>query len=241
MVATVLLAGATSASPAPVADLGRVRDQVMALLEEIAARAQVSSATLRWADPGPALLADLAELEEKARLARALYGAHLGAPLVDQDRGRARGGSPDSVPSSLDEADLPPLIGAPDSGAQAWLAEHFERTWPWLRAALAQQPLKTHTREDIWAALVEGHAQLWPTINSVCLTEIKHFPSGLKSLNGWLAGGDMCEVLQTVASLERYARKIGCDAATIHGRRGWLRALDGYQDAGTSMTKDLSR
>ena len=122
---------------------------------------------------------------------------------------------------------------------QEWLRSEFERCWEWLEAALAQQPLRTHEKHHIWEALERGDCQIWPTANSCCLTEIKVFPTGLKSMNGWLAGGDGQEVIQTVRAIEQYAREIGCDAATIHGRRGWLRALDGYQDAGTSMMKDL--
>jgi hypothetical protein len=123
--------------------------------------------------------------------------------------------------------------------AEEWLESEFSRCWHWLEAALAQQPLKTHEREHIWEALRVGDCQLWPSPNAVCLTEIKVFPTGLKSLNGWLAGGEISEVLETVKVITEHARSIGCDATTIHGRRGWLRALDGYVDCGTSMMKDL--
>lgn len=122
---------------------------------------------------------------------------------------------------------------------EAWLEAEFARTWPWLDAALATSPLRTHEKEHIWDALQSGACQIWPTPNSVCLTEIKVFPTGLKVLQGWLAGGDLKEVLGTVKALEAYAREIGCDASAVQGRRGWLRVFDGYEDAGTTICKDL--
>lgn len=120
---------------------------------------------------------------------------------------------------------------------EEWLAAEFTRTWAWLDAALNTSPLKTHDREHVWEMLQSGEAQLWPTRNSVCLTEIKTYPTGVKVLFGWLAGGDLSEVKETTKALEDYARKIGCDAAAVQGRRGWLRAFDGYEDAGTTAVK----
>ncbi len=120
---------------------------------------------------------------------------------------------------------------------EEWLAAEFDRTWPWLDAALNTSPLRTHDREHVWQMLQSGEAQIWPTRNSVCLTEVKTYPTGVKVLFGWLAGGDLSEVKATTEVLERYARESGCDAAAVQGRRGWLRAFTGYEDAGTTAVK----
>lgn len=120
-----------------------------------------------------------------------------------------------------------------------WLSFHFERCWPWLDAALNTSPLRTHDREHVWALLESGEAQIWPTRNSVCLTEIKTYPTGIKVLFGWLAGGDLNEVKATTKALEDHARAMGCDAAAVQGRRGWLRAFTGYEDAGMTAVKRL--
>ena len=120
---------------------------------------------------------------------------------------------------------------------EEWLEAEFRRCWPWLDAALQTSPLRTHEREHIWEALQSGAAQIWPTPNSVCLTEIKTFPTGLRVLFGWLAGGDLTEVKATTKAIEAYARKIGCDGAAVQGRRGWIRAFDGYEDAGMTAIK----
>jgi hypothetical protein len=123
--------------------------------------------------------------------------------------------------------------------ADDWLAAEFDRCWPWLDAALAQHPVRTHEREHVWAALQSGDAQLWPTPNSACLTEIVRHPTGVKFLHGWLSGGDLAEIKQTVATIENVAREWGCSHASITGRRGWLRAFEGYADAGALMVKEL--
>lgn len=123
--------------------------------------------------------------------------------------------------------------------AEEWLSTEYERCWPWLEAALATSPLRTHDKEHVWQALASGEAQLWPTPNSVCLTEIKVYPTGLKVLLGWLAGGDLDEVKATTRMLEGYAKSVGCDAAAVQGRRGWLRAFEGYRDAGSTIVKGL--
>ncbi len=122
---------------------------------------------------------------------------------------------------------------------EEWLASEFQRCRPWLQAALDTSPLKSHTIDHVWEALQSGAAQLWPSANAVCLTEIRIHPTGLKAFNGWLAGGDMEEVRNTSRMLEAYAISQECDVIQIHGRRGWLRAFKGYSDAGTTMIKDL--
>lgn len=122
---------------------------------------------------------------------------------------------------------------------EQWLQLHFERCWPWLAAALERQPIKTHEKEHVWQALETGKAQIWPTKNSVCLTEIVKHPTGLTVMHGWLAGGDMDEIKKTVKAIEAHAAKIGCGACSISGRKGWLRAFEGYQDAGTMMVKEI--
>lgn len=123
---------------------------------------------------------------------------------------------------------------------EEWLRFEFERVWPWLQAALDVHPIKTHEKIHIWEALEGGTAQLWPTPNSCCLTEFKVFPTGVRAINGWLAGGELSEVLQTVKAIEAYARERGFHALSVSGRRGWLKVFDGFQDAGTTLVKELT-
>jgi hypothetical protein len=114
---------------------------------------------------------------------------------------------------------------------------HFEAAWPWLEAALNSFPLRTHEKAHVWAAIVKGDAQLWTCETAALVTEITVYPTGLRCLNAWLAGGDIEGVVRLNNAADDYARSIGCSARSIHGRRGWLRALGDYQEAATVMVK----
>lgn len=118
-----------------------------------------------------------------------------------------------------------------------WIKTEFHRCRHWIQAALDDWPVKTHDIEHVLDALLKGQAQIWPTANSVCVVEILTHPTGIKTLHGWLAGGDLGEIKKTVQALEEYGKSIGCQAATIMGRRGWLKAFTGYSDAGTTLFK----
>ncbi len=121
----------------------------------------------------------------------------------------------------------------------AWARSEFERVWPWLEKSLAIMPLVTHRKEDVWAEIESERSSLWPTANSACVFETATYPSGVKVFFGWLAGGDLREIKITASAAEAYARESGCDAFAVQGRRGWGRALDGFQNAGTNIVKDL--
>ncbi|WP_264051675.1 hypothetical protein [Methylobacterium flocculans] len=127
----------------------------------------------------------------------------------------------------------------PSEDAPEWAAFHFNRCWPWLEASLAIQPVQTHAREHVWEEIASGRSQIWPTPNSCCLVEINTYPSGLKAMFGWLAGGDLDELKVTCLALEKHARECGCDVFAVQGRRGWVRALEGFEDAGTTIVKVL--
>lgn len=98
---------------------------------------------------------------------------------------------------------------------------------------------QTHTKDQIAEMCREGRAQLWPMPNAAMLTSIEVYPTGLKELRGWLAGGDLSEIKEWVPVVQAWAQEHGCKRVLITGRRGWLRAFDGYYDAGTILAKDI--
>ena len=118
------------------------------------------------------------------------------------------------------------------------LIAEFERCRPWLEAALAHS-VGGYDIAHVRAAIETGTAQFWPTTNSAAVTTIDTFPSGLKVLQFWLAGGALAELVLTEANVLAWAREIGCDRAVIVGRSGWQRRLEGYRDAGRILVKDL--
>lgn len=120
-----------------------------------------------------------------------------------------------------------------------WLESHFERCWPWLEAALDAYPVRTHNKEHLLEELKAGSAQLWPTENSCCVTELKTYKTGIQAIGFWLAGGSMNECLATYRKVEKHARENGVHVLTIVGREGWLRTLPGFKKAATIMLKEL--
>ena len=123
--------------------------------------------------------------------------------------------------------------------AQQWVAAHFGRCRPWIDAALAAYPLRTHTIEHVREALESGNCMLWPTANSAAVVEIVEHPTGLRTLHHWLAGGDLDELRETAGRVEAFAREHGFAAVTISGRPGWARALPGYRRVAALTMKDL--
>lgn len=113
----------------------------------------------------------------------------------------------------------------------------FERAWPWLKAAIVHD---THRKRHVWEAIERGDVQLWFNDTAAIVTEIRVFPTGLKIINGWLAGGNLDGVKTLVAQAERWGKAQGCAKAGIScGRPGWSRELDGYALAGVQLTKEL--
>jgi hypothetical protein len=122
-----------------------------------------------------------------------------------------------------------------------WTELHFDRVSPWLQAALDREPVQTHTLEHVRAELDSGKCQIWPTANSVTITEIIEYPTGAKVMHHWLAGGDLDEIVRTNANLEAFAREQGCIGIEVKARRGWLQVMrdNGFRPAGTHFWKDL--
>lgn len=119
------------------------------------------------------------------------------------------------------------------------LFREFTRCWPWLEAALKTFPVETHRKEHVWVALEKGECQLWWNDTAAAVSEITIYPTGLRALNVWLAGGDMAGIREIDGRLDEFAREKNCTIRTVHGRKGWLRALDGYRETGAMMMKDV--
>jgi hypothetical protein len=126
-----------------------------------------------------------------------------------------------------------------EADARVWLETQFERVWPFLKPAVDRTE-GAQNQYTVRAAIMEKKAQLWPLQNSAIVTEIITHPTGLVSMVFWLAGGDLDELLGAVPGIEAWAKKMGCKRIEINGRRGWLRALDGFAATSTILAKDLS-
>ena len=116
--------------------------------------------------------------------------------------------------------------------------DDFERAWPYLAKSVDFLG-PTHGKQHIWDRIRTGQAVLWPNENCAILTEPILHPTGLRSLNVWLQGGDLAELKTMHPAIEQWAREHHCDQMIAWGRDGWVRALDGWQNCGTRRRKVL--
>src|SRR6185369_6707498 len=104
---------------------------------------------------------------------------------------------------------------------------HNGKAWP------------THYKEHVWEAISKNRAFLWPGETCVLVTEILTAPTGLKSHNTWLAGGNLDEIVRLTPSVEAWGRAQGCHRQLGTGRRGWLKVLSGYKECAVRRSKDM--
>lgn len=133
---------------------------------------------------------------------------------------------------------------SPEFAALLW--QEWERCLPVLSPAIRRSE-GAFDAAHVWSELVQGNAQLWPlwkgretqVKRSAMVTRIEIYPSGRKAVLGWLAGGEMDECRTMQGWVEDWARAMGCERFEIIGRRGWLRALEGFRESQVVLTKDL--
>lgn len=113
----------------------------------------------------------------------------------------------------------------------------FERLKHHIEGALRHN-LATQSMEDVEKRLKDGTFQMWAAEDAIVITEICRMPSR-SFLNISLGGGQLQQVKQLVEKVENYAKEQSFDGVLIIGRRGWLRALDGYKHAATVCVKEF--
>jgi len=120
------------------------------------------------------------------------------------------------------------------------LQPDWARCAPWLDAALAHSG-RTHSLDDVRAAVERGEARLWTGAKSALVAVIEDDPADRRLLI-WLAGGDREELeTETLPLAETWGRDRGCRRAMIIGRAGWERTLKskGYAPLARIVAKDL--
>ena len=117
------------------------------------------------------------------------------------------------------------------------LAE-WERCSPYIQAAL-EHANGTHSLADVLRLVAQGEAQFWALPDAAIVTEIVKYPQKT-TLRFWLAGGNLETLSDAEPKVIEWSKKWGCEAVEIIGRRGWHRALDGYQAKSTIMVKDIT-
>jgi hypothetical protein len=100
----------------------------------------------------------------------------------------------------------------------------------------------SHTFEDIKRDVEAGLLQFWPGFSSVMITEVVQVPR-YRSLNIFLAGGQLQELHSMLRELEKFAVQIGADRLTLNGRQGWARSglisKEGWEQTAVVMQKKI--
>lgn len=78
----------------------------------------------------------------------------------------------------------------------------------------------SHTFDDVAEAVAAGRMQFWPAPASAVITEILESPRQ-RSLNFFLAGGNLAELETMTPTILEWGRREGCTKAILFGRRGW--------------------
>lgn len=89
-----------------------------------------------------------------------------------------------------------------------------------------------------WDDVLATPVIIYEAANSVLVVRDVRLP-GRRARSIWVAAGDLGEVLGLVKRLEDDSRRAGISAIVFMGRRGWIRAAQGYTELQTVGMKEL--
>jgi len=116
---------------------------------------------------------------------------------------------------------------------------------PWISAACKRNRGK-YDAQDILAGLLSGTDQLWiwrsPTAYAVGITRLSNYPRCKVCAVRIVTGTNSAEWrLQTLATIEQWARTNGCASMELVARKGWARHLKDYDMTHVMLEKHLSK
>ena len=118
---------------------------------------------------------------------------------------------------------------------------------PLLRQAIARTGLSAFS--DIERDVLLGRALLWLAVENeqgravlvaAASTSLQQTDAGKVCVITACAGRHMSRWLPLIERIEDYARNEGCRCVRIYGRKGWLRALQGYAQRNVVLDKELN-
>lgn len=116
------------------------------------------------------------------------------------------------------------------------MGSEWDRCAHWIQAAIDADPAGLPI-EQVRAEIEAGRADFWPGAHSAAVCGLMQ-PLGIREYHIWLAGGDLGELRIMEEHATAHAIALGCERMVIHGRKGWLRALPGYE-TGRTIRKEL--
>lgn len=85
----------------------------------------------------------------------------------------------------------------------------------------------SHNFEHVVDEVMKGRLHFYPLENSFIIMEVHVYPN-YSVYHGFLAGGDLEEILNAHPMIMANAKQLGCVALSISGRRGWEKAMKAY-------------
>jgi len=111
---------------------------------------------------------------------------------------------------------------------------------PFLEKALDD----TYNIDDVYTNLQKDLFQLWISwqggVECAVVTEMAQYPQK-KILRYFLAGGkNLGQWLTEIQErIEKFAKRNGCDAVEVAGRKGWIKKLKGYSSPVFIIRKEI--
>ncbi len=136
-----------------------------------------------------------------------------------------------------------PLPYAPNCLDHGHFEAEWERCWPWLQRSLDVAPGRFAERH-VYAKVMAGQAHFWRGDRCAVVTEFQTYPTGLRTLSYWLAGGPDNQAWSEIIHLndtwiEPWAQRAGCREIEIWGRRGWCKKYPRFRDLGAYLTMEI--
>src|SRR5574343_134345 len=126
------------------------------------------------------------------------------------------------------------------------LEDYWPDAWELLKEAVEYSRDRL-TGKMIVDALLEKEMQLWiipqeEGIKAAVLTEILTYTTGLKVVRILACGGkDLKDWMDnTVETLAKWGRNLGCTGLELYGRPGWERKLKGWGKPFICLEKDIT-
>lgn len=92
--------------------------------------------------------------------------------------------------------------------------------------------------EDVLHWIATNEWKCWYSPHAVACGRIANYPNH-RALVIVLAGGELEEIVRAEPQIVEFAKENGCKYVEIYGRKGWARALSGYEEQCTVLRKVL--
>ncbi len=121
------------------------------------------------------------------------------------------------------------------------LDDEFWTVWRRVKPLLvkALERSNEYSVADVLHFAHTGDWQLWYGPNSVAFTRIANYPQHTVLII-ILAAGELEEIMDLEPQVAEWGRDMGCKYVEIYGRRGWARALPGYEEQSVILRKALT-